>query len=360
MKNCKYYQMANDQIVASEVLKKETKEKLQQKPITWQKKLLPKLETSIVIVLLAFSILWFSQEVLPDNQVMQELLKIENEGKTIGDFFRIHDEQEFKNIINQTIEAPLKTTYAITDEIQAKDSQTEEIQTRQEISWQDTDYHYQLSEEALLVTQGEELVTRIQYDTKEFLPSSLMVLQEQLVVMGSKTLNNPSEYTISEEENVVVKFYDKQYFTQTRQFEIEGSLLDAEGKEDILYLVASKEIEIPEDEKAELRPYYLDTAIGEEKQTIAYEQMQYMPGEVTSPVYTFLVAISPAQSNVTTYLDLGENACFEDNYLYVSKVENKQEDGALVNSTHEVSSEARIYQFALDQLNIQYISNKET
>lgn len=206
----------------------------------------------------------------------------------------------------------------------------------------DGNFIYQVNNQAIKII-GAYPVTKLQvlstisFTDTGFTPQELYVDGNRLVVIGqshsehiyrSKQIMSPDIYPPSVRSQFVKALIydvtDRSQVKKIREVEIEGNYLSSRKVGSILYLTANRWIDFYRMEAGEdtddLRPYYRDTAAGNNLLTVDYSAIRYFPGCV-EPNYLMVAGIDLARNEpavVSTYLGAGENIYCSEKNLYVA------------------------------------------
>jgi len=211
--------------------------------------------------------------------------------------------------------------------------------------------------------------------TAFFQPLEMYVDEKRLVVIGQAHKSIPSPTApfskrgipyYQESKTVKALIYDladKKHPVLTRQVEVEGQYLSSRKIGASLYLTANNYVDTYRilTEKEEVPgPVYLDSAQGDEYQTIPYHDIRYFP-ESIQPDYLMVAGVNldlPKQKmSLNTYLGAGENIYASQENLYVAVTEYKavpvkaqpQESFAPSLIAPPTDSRTTVYRFAMDK-----------
>ncbi|MCL6635444.1 MAG: beta-propeller domain-containing protein [Peptococcaceae bacterium] len=254
----------------------------------------------------------------------------------------------------------------------------------------DGSYIYQVNGERVVILKaypaGDMKVAGvIDFAEKSFYPQEMYVDGKFLVVIGhtqgfweppvvrpmagSDVKRMPGiipPYYQNRLKAVVYDVSDRSSPRQLRELELSGSYVSSRKVGSALYLVASRPVyHYPEN--GDPRPFYRDTAAGDEFTAVDYPEIRYFP-ECVAPNYLIVAGLSlerpDEKASIATYLGAGENIYASPQNLYVA-VTNYQ---SLVKKDRPAQApvfwpayrdNSRIYRFAMDGGRLSYAASGE-
>lgn len=204
----------------------------------------------------------------------------------------------------------------------------------------------------------------IKYDTENgenFIPSELYVYEDNLVVIGNKTLNGENiNYVATKIYNIEKKNKPK----LERELEIEGEYLLSRMNGENVYVLSNKylyasnfnEKTINELNENDFKPTYLDTSVSEEIQYINFDKIYYLP-ESGDTSYLNILGFNITNSdstNIESYFGAGKEVYASESNLYVTKVRYDIKDSKVHGFYNNIDINTYIYKFNLEDYKIKY------
>ncbi|TBL81273.1 beta-propeller domain-containing protein [Paenibacillus thalictri] len=276
----------------------------------------------------------------------------------------------------------------------------------------DGNYIYQVNRNRILVVEANppgnmKVVSTLQFDNREMIPSELYVDGSHLIVIGSAVTSPPiaavpaasdapqSDSKVKTSETmikivpprfarktmtkaVVYDLSDKTQLTKVREIELEGNYVTSRKVGSSFYLVANKYMNryqilnakpAADGSTASITdtPTYRDSLAGDSYISVGLEDVRYFPKSAESN-YLIVAGVNLDQPDqklsVQTYLGAGDNVYASTSNLYVTMqkyervpaVTNSSDASGLTTDsvTLTTNTASAIYKFALDQGSIRY------
>ena len=394
MRNKDYYKQANEKIIPTEQLKRETKNKIlekQNKP----KRIALKLANIAIVFIFILSVLWMVDENNYKKQDL-EIIPITNQNKT-AKLKTVDTIDNLKQLIKQAENINSTWTYGqvidnvaqaesegLKDETANKEYSTTNQQVENvneaDIVKTDGEHIYYIANNYVYIIGADklEILSKIEYSTEEFQPNQLFIEKNKLIVIGRKSQYDLERTTYMDmimplSEKTMAIMYDitdKSNILKIREIEIEGNLLTTRMIGDVIYLVANKYLYIPNNiaiedmPESDLVPCYKDSVISEAKNSIALTDIAYFPERIDTNSYLILASFSISNQEevkLETILSGGNNVyCSEDN-IYIAKTKYEynllSEAKNVIGIGNDYKVHTEIHKFALNNGNITYINN---
>lgn len=215
----------------------------------------------------------------------------------------------------------------------------------------DGSYLYHIAGNKVLITQAWPLEITREIKVEGFLPNTLYVDENYLVVIGVQTEEDPNKresidrcwpYFPTNTRVMVYSLADKDNLRLHRDFSLDGFTVTSRKKDHYLYLINSQyTFRIMENGTPGL-PWYRDTTTGDQETEIGYDEIYYFPEGDTSDFIMFAALdLEEGKLEIDTYLGWAQNIYMSEDNLYIAL-----SDGFI--------GDTSIHKFSVDGLRIQY------
>jgi len=405
MNNKEEYIKANDEIKASEELKRKTMYRIKQKKTF---RFPYKLANAMTIVLVLLCVIFISDNAKVNEIIEPHLEEVKHEMKlpTVGNVKNLYElldkadngkqSRSYKyisaeasfladgasydtNSANISAKSSSATQMANNDEFSKTNVQVEGVDEA-DIVKTDGNYIYYISQNKLVIVEAGNsmnIVSEIEYSSNEgenVNPLELFISKNKLVMIASKyKYNNRYKYisnttacfAIPREQKTIAITYDitnKEKPEVYKEFEIEGNYVSSRMINETVYLVTNNRIYRYSDDTDELKEEdvvqkYKDSTTGAE-QYISLSDICYIPDSEEN-CYLNVIAFdtqNKREANITTILGAGNTIYASNDNIYVTcvKYEFKNEEDTSKNYT-----KTKICKFNLDRMNVNFVASGE-
>ena len=255
----------------------------------------------------------------------------------------------------------------------------------------DGSYIYQVNNSSILVLdvrnpQKMTIASKIDFDQEYYYPQEMFLSDQYLTLIGfsSAPIRLPSPIIYDSIQSttkpnilpelmpryphfsstVSVKVFDigvKEKIREVREICLEGSYVSSRMIEDNLYLMANRMIDYYgiTERGDEAQPYYKDSYLGEQPQSIGFEDIRYFPDAI-APNYITLLGLNlkdmDKKANINTYLGQGNNIYSSTENLFVAvdryetenNISNESVIGSTIRGIPRNTRYTEVYKFALE------------
>lgn len=398
MKNTELFKKANDNIEVTEELKRKTKNKVLEKK-SKAKFFVAKLANVALIFMLVFSVLWLADENKNKNTPQLPEIIISNKDEKLN---KVGSLDKLKELIKQSqnsnrqwnsfgldsimesatadtaIKSEAQSTTTTNKTYSDTNVQVENVDESDIVKTDGNFIYYVANNEVYIIEANSlEIKTKLEYENKEFSPSQIFLAKDKLIVIGYKSQYSTLARTYvdsimplsSGTMAIVYDITNRSNVIKLREVSIEGNFLSARMVDNNVYLVTNKYVYIPyktdiNDLKEEdLVPYYMDTAISQEKCNVPLNDIYYIPKCEDTNSYLILASFNidnEKEVELETILGGGNNVyCSEEN-IYIAKTiyeYNLLEEAKSALGIRNTTVHTEIYKFALNDGNISYEKN---
>ncbi|MZP44034.1 hypothetical protein GTO89_13425 [Heliobacterium gestii] len=211
----------------------------------------------------------------------------------------------------------------------------------------DGEYIYQVNNRRVIIAKAQPagemaIASVIRFDDAFFAPREIYVDGKDLVVIGSgrdEVLLASDQGQIAEKramiapphyfpyagvvKAIVYDIADKANPQKSRETAIQGAYVSSRKIGSALYLIANRRlgVHLPENETPDILPWYKDTATGEDKLRVGYDQIRCFP-DFSDPNYLIVAGVNVEQPkeplHLSTYLGAGNIVYASTENLYVA------------------------------------------